>query len=98
MMRALLTTLTLLTIIALGSSPTPQAAALSYPNGPITLVIPLAPGDATDIAGRPMSDDLAKLLKVAVGPVTRPGAGMVIGTDSGVIAKKDVHTITLPPH
>src|SRR2546425_316337 len=68
MMRALLTTLTLLTIIALSSSPTPQAAALSYPNGPITLVIPLAPGDATDIAGRAMADELAKLLKVgAVG-------------------------------
>src|SRR5256712_5278431 len=89
MMRALLTTLTLLTIIALSSSPTPQAAALSYPNGPITLVIPLAPGDATDIAGRAMADELAKLLKVAVVPVNRPGAGMVIGTDSVVKAKKD---------
>ena len=92
-MRALLTTLTLLTIIALSSSPTPQAAALSYPNGPITLVIPLAPGDATDIAGRAMADELAKLLKVAVVPVNRPGAGMVIGTDSVVKAKKDGYTI-----
>src|SRR2546430_9646398 len=98
MMRALLTTLTLLTIIALGSSPTPQAAALSYPNGPITLVIPLAPGDATDIAGRAMADELAKLLKVAVVPVNRPGAGMVIGTDSVVKAKKDGYTILLTPN
>jgi len=98
MMRALLTTLTLLTIIALSSSPTPQAAALSYPNGPITLVIPLAPGDATDIAGRAMADELAKLLKVAVVPVNRPGAGMVIGTDSVVKAKKDGYTILLTPN
>src|SRR5437899_4028778 len=98
MMRAFLTTLTLLTIIALSSSPTPQAAALSYPNGPITLVIPLAPGDATDIAGRAMADELAKLLKVAVVPVNRPGAGMVIGTDSVVKAKKDGYTILLTPN
>src|SRR3989454_7709756 len=98
MMRALLTTLTLLTIIALSSSPTPQAAALSYPNGPITLVIPLAPGDATDIAGRAMAEELAKLLKVAVVPVNRPGAGMAIGTDSVIKAKKDGYTILIAPN
>src|SRR3989449_11556122 len=98
MMRALLTTLTLLTIIALGSSPTPQAAALSYPTGPITLVIPLAPGDATDVAGRAMADELAKLLKVPIVPMNRPGAGMAIGTDSVVKAKKDGYTILLTPN
>src|SRR3989442_15411455 len=98
MMRALLTTLTLLTIIALGSSPTPQAAALSHRNGPLPRVVPLAPGDGPDIAGRAMADELAKLLKVAVVPVNRPGAGMVIGTDSVVKAKKDGYTILLTPN
>src|SRR5437867_7484190 len=92
------TLLSLLATVVLVSSATPHAAAQSYPNGPITLVIPLAPGDATDIAGRAMADELAKLLKVAVVPVNRPGAGMVIGTDSVVKAKKDGYTILLTPN
>ena len=37
--------------------------AQSYPSSPINLVIPLAPGDASDIAGRTMGEELSKLLK-----------------------------------
>jgi tripartite-type tricarboxylate transporter receptor subunit TctC len=73
-------------------------AAQGYPNGPITLVIPLAPGDATDVAGRTMAEELTKHLKVPVVPVNRPGAGMAIGTDSVVKAKKDGYTILLTPN
>ena len=70
-------------------------AAQSYPSGAITLVIPLSPGDGADVAGRTMAEELAKLLKVPVVPVNRPGAGMAIGTDSVVKAKKDGQTILL---
>jgi tripartite-type tricarboxylate transporter receptor subunit TctC len=73
-------------------------AAQSYPSGPITLVIPLAPGDGTDVSGRAMADELAKLLKVPIVPVNRPGAGMAIGTDSVVKAKKDGYTILITPN
>lgn len=69
--------------------------AQTYPSGPISLVIPLTPGDATDIAARAMGDELAKLLRVAVIPVNRPGAGGAIGTDSVVKAAKDGHTILI---
>lgn len=69
--------------------------AQSYPNQAINLVIPLAPGDATDIAGRTMGEELSKLLKVPVVAVNRPGGGMTIGTDSVVKAKKDGYTILL---
>src|ERR1035438_941372 len=40
--------------------------AQSYPKGPINLVVPYAPGDATDLAARTMAEDLSKLLKVPV--------------------------------
>jgi tripartite-type tricarboxylate transporter receptor subunit TctC len=76
----------------------PPLGAQTYPTGPITLVIPLAPGDATDVAGRAMADELAKLLKVPVVPMNRPGAGMTIGTDSVIKAKKDGYTILLTPN
>ena len=90
--------LSLLATVVLISSATLPARAQSYPSGPISLVIPLAPGDATDIAGRAMAEELAKLLKVPVVPVNRPGAGMAIGTDSVVKAKKDGYTILLTPN
>lgn len=69
--------------------------AQTYPSGPISLVIPLTPGDATDIAARTMGEELAKLLKVAVIPVNRPGAGAALGTDSVVKAAKDGYTILI---
>ena len=40
--------------------------AQSYPKQPINLLIPLAPGDATDVAGRTIGEGLSKLLKVPV--------------------------------
>ena len=69
--------------------------AQSYPNQAINLVIPLAPGDAADVAGRTMGEELSKLLKVPVVVVNRPGGGMTIGTDSVVKARKDGYTILL---
>ena len=69
--------------------------AQTYPKGPISLVIPLTSGDATDIAARTMGEELAKLLKVAVVPVNRPGAGGALGTDSVVKAAKDGYTILI---
>jgi tripartite-type tricarboxylate transporter receptor subunit TctC len=69
--------------------------AQSYPNQPINLVIPLAPGDAGDVAGRAMAEELSKLLKISVATLNKPGGGLTIGTDAVVKAKKDGYTILL---
>ena len=69
--------------------------AQSYPSNAINLVIPLAPGDAADLTGRTMGEEMSKLLKVPIVIVNRPGGGMTIGTDSVVKAKKDGYTILL---
>jgi tripartite-type tricarboxylate transporter receptor subunit TctC len=71
------------------------ALAQTYPAGPITLVIPLAAGDATDTAGRTIAEELARELKVAVVPVNRPGAAGALGADLVVKAPKDGHTLLL---
>ena len=72
--------------------------AQGYPNQPISLVLPYAPGDTGDVAGRAMAEELAKMLRVPVVPVNRPGAGAVTGTESVVKAKKDGYTILIAPN
>ena len=69
--------------------------AQNYPNRAITLVLPAAPGDSTDISGRIMAEELAKLLKVPVVPLNKPGAGGAIGTDTVAKAKNDGYTLVL---
>ena len=64
-----------------------------FPAGPITLVVPLAPGDAADVAARALGDELARILKTPVLSINRPGAGGAVGTHSVVQAKKDGQTI-----
>jgi len=67
--------------------------AQRYPDHAITMVLPMAPGDALDICGRLAAEELSKLLKVPVIPVNKPGASATVGTDAVVKAKKDGYTI-----
>jgi len=67
--------------------------AQPFPAGPITVVIPLAPGDAADIAARALGEEISRLLKTPVLPVNRPGAGGAVGAGSVASARKDGHTI-----
>lgn len=69
------------------------AQAQHFPAGPISLVIPLAAGDAADIAARAMGEEISRLLKTPVLAINRPGAGGAVGTNSVVQARKDGHTI-----
>jgi len=93
-MKRVLGLVTLAVMLLGGMAP---LLAQSYPTSAITLVIPLAPGDATDIVGRTMGEEIAKLLKVPVVPVNKTGGGMTIGTDTVVKAKKDGYTLLMAP-
>ena len=70
--------------------------AQQYPSGPITLIIPLAAGDATDIAARVIGAALERELKVPIVPLNRPGAGGSLGTSLLAKAAKDGSTIGIP--
>jgi tripartite-type tricarboxylate transporter receptor subunit TctC len=67
--------------------------AQTYPSHPIQLVIPAAPGDAADISARSAADELAKILKVAIIPVNKPGGGAAVATDFVAKSKKDGYTL-----
>ena len=83
----------LLCAVALLVGAASPAQAQGYPKGSINLVIPYAPGDATDLAGRTMAEELSKLLKVPVLVINRPGAGGALGTENVAKAAKDGYTI-----
>ena len=67
--------------------------AQPFPGGPISLVVPLAPGDAADIAARALGEEISRVLKTPVLSINRPGAGGAVGTNGVVQARKDGHTI-----
>jgi tripartite-type tricarboxylate transporter receptor subunit TctC len=81
--------------LALGLFMPNELRAQGYPKQPINLIVPLAPGDATDVAGRTIGEGLSKILKVPVIAVNKPGAGGTMGTDSAVKAPKDGYTILI---
>jgi tripartite-type tricarboxylate transporter receptor subunit TctC len=69
------------------------ALAQPFPNGPINVVVPLAPGDAADIAARVMGEEISKRMNTPVLAINRPGAGGAVAAASVVQAKKDGQTL-----
>ncbi len=67
--------------------------AQPFPNGPINVVVPLAPGDAADMAARVMGEEISKRLNTPVIAINRPGAGGAVAAASVVQAKKDGQTL-----
>ena len=66
-----------------------------YPNRPISLIIPMAPGDALDITGRLMGEALSRTLKISVVPLNKPGAGGAVGTNFVAKSKNDGYTLLM---
>ena len=75
-----------------------SALAQSFPGGPVSIVVPQAPGDAADIAVRSMAEEMSRHLGVPVLAVNRPGAGGAVGAAAVVQAKKDGQTILFAPN
>jgi tripartite-type tricarboxylate transporter receptor subunit TctC len=70
----------LLLLLALATCAGPCAARAEYPDRPLTLVVPFAPGGGTDVYGRMLAEELHDKLKQTVVVENRPGASMQIGT------------------
>jgi tripartite-type tricarboxylate transporter receptor subunit TctC len=72
----------------------PHAAdAQSYPDRPISYIVPSSPGSSPDIVGRIMADALAKILGQPVVVLNRSGAGGTIAAAAAAKAVPDGYTI-----
>jgi tripartite-type tricarboxylate transporter receptor subunit TctC len=67
--------------------------AQNYPNQPIQLVVPMAPGDTVDLSGRAIAAEMEKILKTPVVTINKPGGGSTIGANYAARAKKDGYTV-----
>jgi tripartite-type tricarboxylate transporter receptor subunit TctC len=70
-----------------------RAAEPAYPTRPVKLIVPFAPGGATDIFARLVGDQLATRWGQAVVIENKPGAGTIVGTSAVVNAPADGYTI-----
>ena len=69
------------------------AKSQPYPSQPIQLIVPMAPGDTVDLAGRAIGTELAKILKTPVIINNKPGGGATVGADFVAKGKKDGYTL-----
>jgi tripartite-type tricarboxylate transporter receptor subunit TctC len=76
-----------------------QAAAQTYPNRPIRLIVPYPPAGNADLVARLMGQSLSERLGAAFVIDNRPGAATNLGTEAAVRAPADGYTLLIvtPP-
>ncbi len=70
-----------------------ETANHHYPNRPVRMIIPLAPGGGSDIVGRIVAAGLSAQWRQPVVVDNRPGAGSTVGTGIAAKAASDGYTL-----
>jgi tripartite-type tricarboxylate transporter receptor subunit TctC len=75
-----------------------HAQASVWPNKPVKLILPYAPGGATDLIGRPWAEKLSQALGQPFVVDNRGGASGAIGTEAAAKSPADGYTFLLTPN
>ena len=73
----------------------PAAAQSAYPNKPIRVIVPYAPGGLTDVVARYFVDQMRKSLGQNLYVENKPGASGILAIEEMARAKPDGHTIMI---
>lgn len=82
-------------LLSLGIVTQAQSQTQSYPNRPITMIVPFAPGGIADITGRPFAATMSRLLGQPVVVENRAGAGGALGHSMAARATPDGYTVMM---
>ena len=83
----------LLAGLALPLAARAEAQGLDFPSRPLKLVVPFAPGGASDQVGRMLAEALAPRLGQGVIVENRPGAGATLGAELVARSPADGYTL-----
>jgi tripartite-type tricarboxylate transporter receptor subunit TctC len=80
-------------IVLLAVASVSDARAQSYPNRPVTFVVPFAPGGLTDVPARVLAAEMQERIRVPIVVENKPGASGVTGATSVWRAEPDGYTL-----
>src|SRR5437762_12819899 len=72
-----------------------RARAQAYPNRPVTIIVPFAPGGATDVAARIVGEHMSRTLGQQIVIQNIVGAGGTVGSTRAMRADPDGYTIEM---
>lgn len=81
-----------------GSQARAQDLARGWPDRPVKLILPYAPGGATDLIGRPWAEKLSQAFGQQFVIENRGGAAGMIGTEAAAKAAPDGYSFLLTPN
>src|SRR5262249_6319887 len=82
-------------LVPLLLAPVSGALAQGYPNKPLKLIIPYAPGGALNYTGRVVAQYLGEAIGQQVVVENRPGGGGIAGTDAVARSAPDGYTFCI---
>ena len=82
-------------VTTLAATPAFAQDAASYPNRPIRMIVPFAPGGGLDISARLIGHKLTEKWGQNVVVDSRPGAATIVGTEIASKAAPDGYTVLM---